>query len=224
MPERIENAPQGTARRRIVLARHGQTEWNQERRFQGKTDIPLNDVGMAQAHALAVRLSRWPVEAVYSSPLSRALYTATAIAERHHLDPVVLTELHEVDFADWEGQSIAALSEDRGEEFSRWWEDPFFNPPLGAETWEEIETRLSRATRRILAGPEREILIVSHGGITRALYAVLAGMDPHKVWNVDVSNCAISGVEIRMGRPRLAFANDDLHIRAGKAGRTLPVW
>lgn len=210
--------------RRVVLARHGQTDWNQERRFQGKTDTPLNDVGREQAHALAARLSSWPLEVVYSSPLERALYTAAAIAERHELRPTPLQELHEIDFAEWEGLSIPRLEVEQKEDFARWRGDPFFNPPPGGETWEGIRARLSRALSLILGEAHRRIVIVSHGGVMRALYAVLAELDPHTVWNLDVSNCAISGVELRQGRMRLAFANDDLHIRAGEAGRRLPVW
>ena len=209
--------------RRILLARHGQTEWNITRRFQGKTDVPLNDAGRSQAHALASRLSSWPFEAVYSSPLSRALYTASAIAERRGLEPVVIPELREIDFAAWEGKSIDALSAE-GDVFARWRSDPFFNPPPGAENWDDIKTRLSIALKRILDGPEQRVVVISHGGVMRALYSVLVGMDPHKVWDMDVSNCAFSGVELRHGRACLAFANDNLHIRGGDAGQKLPVW
>ena len=58
----------------------------------------------------------------------------------------------------------------------------------------------------------------------RALYAVFLGLNPHKVWNMDVANCAMSGVELRNGRANLVFSNDDLHVRAGIAGQNLPVW
>ena len=219
-----DNVTQPTEVRHIVLVRHGQTEWNQERRFQGKTDTSLNDVGREQARALAGRLSSWPVEVVYSSPLERALYTARTVAERHGLSPQVLEELHEVDFAEWEGLSIPALKTERRRDFERWRADPFFNPPPGAETWEDIHGRLERAFRKILEGPENRIVVVSHGGVMRAIYAVLVGLDPHMVWNMDVSNCAMSGVEVRNGRICLAFANDDLHIRGREAGQAMPVW
>ena len=199
--------------RRVVLVRHGQTEWNEARRFQGKTDISLSDVGRRQAQALAERLSSWRAEAVYSSPLSRALDTARAVAERHGLVPAVLEEL-----------SIPGLKEERREDFARWREDPFFNPPPGAEGWEDIRLRLERAVGKILAGSETRIVVVSHGGVMRALYAVLVGFDPHRVWNMDVTNCAMTGVELRNGRACIRFANDDLHVRGGRAGRTLPVW
>ena len=58
----------------------------------------------------------------------------------------------------------------------------------------------------------------------RALYAVFVGLNPHKVWNMEVSNCSMSGIEMRRGRPCLIFTNDDLHVRAGECGEKLPVW
>ena len=209
---------------RVILARHGQTEWNKEFRFQGKTNVQLTEEGKRQAHALAERLSSWPPDIIYSSPLDRALYTAQAIAERHNMKPIILDELQEIDFASWEGQSINGLEREQHEIFSRWRADPFFNPPEGAETWNELSERLTRAVQKMLAGGHKRIVAVSHGGIMRALYAVFTGLNPHKTWNMDVSNCSISGIEMRFGRPCLAFANDDLHIRAGAYGQKLPVW
>ena len=194
---------------RVILARHGQTEWNKEFRFQGKTNVQLTEEGKRQAHALSERLSSWPPDIIYSSPLDRALYTAQAIAERHNMKPV---------------QSINGLEREQHEIFSRWRADPFFNPPEGAETWNELSERLTRAVQKMLAGGHKRIVAVSHGGIMRALYAVFTGLNPHKTWNMDVSNCSISGIEMRFGRPCLAFANDDLHIRAGAYGQKLPVW
>ena len=210
--------------RRIILARHGQTEWNLQARFQGRTNIQLTETGKNQAHSLAARLSSWPVEIIYTSPLDRARYTAEAIAERHNLTPLSLPELEEINFGQWEGQSINALEREQHENFARWRADPFFNPPYGAETWEKIYARLSRAVKIFLDGPYNRIVVVSHGGIMRALYAVFVGLNPHKVWNVEVSNCSMSGIEIKFGRACLMFANDDLHIRAGKYGENLPVW
>ena len=210
--------------RRIILARHGQTEWNTQFRFQGRTNVKLTETGKRQAHALASRLSSWPVDVVYTSPLDRASYTAAAIAERHHLKPVILPELEEINFASWEGESIPNLEREQHNAFALWRSDPFFYPPEGAETWEKLYDRLSRAVRVFLAGDYRHIVVVSHGGIMRALYAVFLGLNPHKVWNMEVSNCSMSGIEMRRGRPCLIFANDDLHIRAGEAGEKLPVW
>ncbi len=209
--------------RRVILARHGQTEWNKTYRFQGKTNVQLTEEGKLQAKALAKRLLSWPPEVIYTSPLDRALYTAQAIAEQVNLKPIILPELQEIDFASWEGQSITG-EESQPEIFKRWRNDPFFNPPEGAESWEELSARLSRACEKFLSGNYQRIVVISHGGIMRALYAVLLGLNPHKTWNMDVSNCAMSGIEIRNGHTCLAFANDNMHVRAGEYGQTLPVW
>ncbi|MBQ9419687.1 MAG: histidine phosphatase family protein [Synergistaceae bacterium] len=210
--------------RRIIFARHGQTEWNLQYRFQGRTDVKLTETGKRQAHSLAARLLSWPPDIIYTSPLERAHYTASAIAERHNLTPVILPELEEINFGTWEGESIMDLEQNQSGIFASWRSDPFFYPPKGAETWERLYARLERAVRVFLQGSYRRIVVVSHGGIMRALYAVFLGLNPHKVWNMEVSNCAMSGVEMKRGRPSLVFANDDLHIRAGELGEKLPVW
>lgn len=210
--------------RRIIFARHGQTEWNIQIRFQGKTNVQLTETGRQQAQALAVRLSAWPLEVVYTSPLDRAVFTASAVAEKHNLTPIILPELQEIDFGSWEGQSIPMLETEQHERYALWRADPFFNPPPGAETWEKLHKRLSRAVKIILDGSYKHIAVISHGGIMRAMYAVFLGLNPHKVWNMDVSNCAMSGVEMRNGHACLAFTNDDLHVREAEAGQNLPVW
>ena len=207
---------------RIILARHGQTQWNLEMKFQGQTNTQLTQTGKLQAAALAERLSNWDFEVVYSSPLDRALYTATQIASKKNLEPVILPELEEINFGCWEGASIPSIKEQNNEKFARWRADPFFNVPDKAEHWENIQKRLSKAIEFVLNSNYKNIVMVSHGGIIKALYAVFLGLDLHKTWGMDVSNCSISGIEMRNGRACLAFSNDDLHIRS--SFKNLPVW
>ena len=208
--------------RRIVLVRHGQTEWNQQYRFQGRTDVPLNDEGREQAERLAGRLASWPVEIVYSSPLERAVTTARAVAKPHGLVPVVLEELVEVRFGAWEGRSILREMAGERDAFRAWKRDPFFNMPPGAEDWESIRGRTAKAVEAILGGSQERIVVVSHGGVVRALFAVLLGLDPHSVWRVRVSNCSMSGVEVEEDGSALVFANDDLHLKENAKGTPLP--
>ena len=207
--------------RRIILARHGQTEWNKAFRFQGRTNVQLTDEGKRQAYQLSERLRTWCPEVIYTSPLDRAKYTAEAIASPLKMTPVILPELEEINFGSWEGQTFDSLKSECSEEYSRWREDPFFNPPEGAETWPEIEASLNRAVDIMLESPYKRIVAVSHGGIMRALYAVIMGLDPHHTWYMDVSNCSISGIDIVGGRRYLSFTNDDRHIRPGIWGDEL---
>ena len=166
----------------------------------------------------------WPPDVIYTSPLDRAKFTAFTIAEKFNLKPVIIPELEEINFAEWEGQSIKELQLHQRDNFSHWREDPFFNPPQNAEIWENLSARLSKAVEIFMSEPYKRIVVVSHGGVMRALYAVFLGFNPHKTWNMDVSNCSMSGIEIRHSQPVLAFLNDNMHIRAGEYGEKLPVW
>ena len=87
---------------RLILVRHGQTEWNQLGRIQGRTDIPLNDTGIMQARAAGEWLSQRRIDAVYSSPMQRAFDTATEIARPHGLPVISRDDIIETDFGPWE--------------------------------------------------------------------------------------------------------------------------
>jgi alpha-ribazole phosphatase/probable phosphoglycerate mutase len=215
--------------KRILVVRHGRTEWNDAHRFQGKSDIPLNETGILQAGRTAKRLASWPMDAVYTSPLTRAFRTALAIAAPHRTEPVALEDLTEVDFGEWEGRYIDSIREENGDRLKAWYRDPFFNMPEGAETWDSFFARVERAARVLLGSPHRHIAVVSHGGVIRALYVALLRLDPHTVWNLRMSNCAFSGIEVREEEISLAFSNDELHLKASKdmdtpENVTLPVW
>lgn len=209
---------------RLILARHGQTEWNKQLRFQGIADIPLDDEGIRQAKLLAQRIASWPPDVIYTSPLKRAYSTAKEISRQFNIEPVIVPELTEVNFGIWEGASIPQLEHDEPEAFTHWKADPFFNVPEGGESWPEICERLTCAMNTIFSDGCENVIVVAHGGVIRALIAIILGIDPHKAWNVEVSNCAMTGFEFVDGIARLYFANDDMHIRAGKIRADMPIW
>jgi alpha-ribazole phosphatase/probable phosphoglycerate mutase len=208
------------------VVRHGRTEWNDARRFQGKSDIPLNETGLIQAEKTAKRLASWPLDAVYTSPLTRALRTASVIAAPHSKEPIVLEDLAEVDFGEWESLYIDGIRRENVGLLRAWLKDPFFHMPNGSETWDSLLARVGRAARVLLDSPHRHIAVVSHGGVIRALYVSLLGLDPHTVWNLRMSNCALSGIEVREYETSLAFSNDELHLKEidMPANSALPVW
>ena len=208
---------------RLLLIRHGQTEWNRQYRFQGRENVPLTEEGKRQAHNLALRMKNNPPETVYSSPLDRALYTACEIASYCGKKPVIMPELEEINFGEWEGKSIASIESENPDAFNRWRTDPFFNPPEGGEAWPEISSRLKRAFDVMISSGCKDIAAVTHGGVMRAMYAVIFGLDPHHTWYMDVANCGVSGIEIVGGRCYLSFMNDSHHLNGG-AGITLPFW
>jgi 2,3-bisphosphoglycerate-dependent phosphoglycerate mutase len=155
----------------ILLARHGETDWNRDNRFQGHADPPLNETGRAQAAELAAALAEEPLAAVYSSPLWRALETAEIAAAPHRLKPVPVDALREVDVGSWQGLTRAEIEERFPAQFARWleyeqgWDD--------GETYDEMGVRVVTALFELAAAHEGEqILAVSHGGPVRAAYAL----------------------------------------------------
>ena len=154
----------------ILLARHGETDWNRDGRFQGWADPPLNATGRAQAVDLSVQLMAEELAAVYSSPLRRAYETAEVVAASRGLEPVTVDALREVDVGSWSGLSRAEIEQRFPEQYARWldygqgWED--------GETYEEMVDRVVEALQELAEARDGErILAVTHGGPMRAASA-----------------------------------------------------
>ena len=204
--------------------RHGITDWNAIHRFQGRTETSLSEAGLAQAEETARRLEGWPIDALYTSPLTRARQTADIIAASHRKHPIVLDDLTEVDFGSWEGTYYKKLLEKKDDSLLQWIADPFFRTPLGGEDWISIKSRAERVVNTVMESGHSHVAIISHGGIIRALLVAFLGLDPHTVWTIKVSNCSLTGIEVKEHETMLAFANDTLHLRDPLNGDRLPMW
>jgi broad specificity phosphatase PhoE len=160
----------------ILLARHGETDWNRERRWQGHADPPLNERGREQARELALALADVPLDAVYSSDLSRAHETAEIVAVGHGVGVVVDRALREIDLGEWTGLTTAEIE-------ARY--PPGYRRHLdGGDGWlrgepnAEMSSRIVAAVGRIAARhPEGRVLCVLHGGVIRALLAHAEGVE-----------------------------------------------
>jgi broad specificity phosphatase PhoE len=162
----------------LLLARHGQSDWNASRRWQGRADRPLTERGREQARALAARLAHIELEGVYSSDLRRARETAEEVARQQGLDVVEVPDLAEVDVGSWSGLTREEAEARFPEGYRRWlngepgWDD--------GETYEEMAERVLAAVRQIAAEDEGgRALVVSHGGPIRAIHAAALGLDVH---------------------------------------------
>jgi probable phosphoglycerate mutase len=160
----------------ILMARHGETDWNRESRFQGHSDTLLNDAGRAQARELAERLAGDGIVAVYASPLLRARETAEIVAACLGLRVETVDGLREVDVGSWSGLTRSEIEERFPDGFRRWleldhgWED--------GETYDELGRRVLASLAELAARhPEQRVLVVSHGGPMRAAMAAAAGVD-----------------------------------------------
>jgi broad specificity phosphatase PhoE len=168
----------------ILLARHGETDWNREGRFQGWADPPLNELGRAQARDLAARLADDPFDAVYSSDLRRAHETALIVAEPHRVPVVADRGLREVDVGSWSGLTRAEIDE----------RFPGHERHDG-ETRDAHSIRVVAALERIAhAHPGERVLVVSHGGSLGALRRH-AGVE----YEGRLENCAVFELHFRDG-------------------------
>ena len=201
----------------ILLARHGETEWNAIRRVQGWTDIPLSEKGLAQAEALAGRLSRVPLAAVYSSDLSRAAQTAAPTAARLGLTVLTVPELREKGFGEWEGLTQADLERDYPELWHRYHVLRDLDALVpGGETWPQVRERLSVALGRILAahpGPDEAVLLVGHGGSGRMVILEALQAPLPTLLRLHLDNASLSRLDFRgSGDSRVVLLNDTSHL------------
>ena len=175
-------------RRLVYLARHGETDWNAANRWQGHTDVPLNDNGRAQARALAERLRRSGIGGVVASDLSRAHETARIVAAElgvamAYVDP----GLRERGFGVFEGLTRIECETQHAEAWTAWLERK--RPPHGGERSEELKVRIVAAVGRVaerVARDDAPALVVTHGGALRSAVASVTGELPPLVKNGEV--------------------------------------
>jgi broad specificity phosphatase PhoE len=162
----------------ILLARHGESDWNRDVRWQGHADRPLTERGLEQARALAERLDPFPLAAIYASDLARARDTAQAVAGRRGLPVVARADLREVDVGSWSGFSREELEASDPEGIRRWLDGG--HGWQGGESYEDMAERVVAAVVEIAHAHRGEhVLIVCHGGCVRAVHAHALGITIH---------------------------------------------
>jgi broad specificity phosphatase PhoE len=174
----------------ILLVRHGETDWNLERRVQGHSDRELNERGRTQARALADELEHEPLDAIYSSDLARAYETARIVAERKGMAVTATRDLREKHFGSWEGLT--------DEEIFRRFPQARNSPWGDGETTRALSERVLGALRRIAeTHPDGHVLVVAHGGPVRA-----ALLHCNAERDGSIGNCHVVRIEIEEGSLR----------------------
>jgi broad specificity phosphatase PhoE len=182
----------------ILIARHGETDWNRDGRFQGHADPPLNSTGRAQAAELASELADAGITAVHSSDLRRAAETAAIVAARLGIEVIPQSGLREIDVGEFQGLT-------HGEIDARWPEARARFEELGfgwrqGETFEELSGRVVATLLAIgAAHPGERVLAVGHGGTVRAALAYADGLDVvahRRAWPGPAGNCSVHAVVV----------------------------
>ncbi len=198
----------------IILIRHGQTKANSEGRFQGGIDYPLSYRGEEEAHKAARRLSSWPIDHVYSSPLKRTLKTAEVIARNKKLQVKTLAEIREFSWGVIEGLNWREIEEKYPQLASRLIKDLQHTPIPEQEPLKDFWARIYRAIDYFSQQHFGDrILVVSHGRFLNAFLVGFFNMDPRGAWPFRFSHGSISLLEVnQQGRKSLRFFNDTCHL------------
>lgn len=197
-----------TVKMKIYLFRHGETDWNKERRLQGQSDIPLNAFGRELAVKTAEELREVPFGYAFSSPLGRALETAKIIMGIREIPLVADERLMEMHFGEYEGSAFDAPKKDPSHPLYRFFCKPeAYVPPVGAESFQDVMARGSSFLQdRILPleGVCENVLVVAHGAFNRSVLCVLGGCSLENFWGIGLPNCAASILSLENGCLRIA--------------------
>lgn len=178
---------------RLCIIRHGETDWNAEKRIQGQTDIPLNATGRAQALAMASRAAHYPFAAIYSSDLSRACDTAQAIADRIGLEVKTLPQLRERHFGLFQGLTAQEAKTRYPAEYAKYkGRDVVYDFETG-ESLTALAQRAMDAVDWLVRHHEGQTLVVvSHAGVLDVLYRKATGRPLHTARDFVIPNCALN--------------------------------
>jgi len=198
----------------IILARHGETEWNVTEVFRGRIDVELNQTGVKQAELLAEHLSDVKIEAVYSSPLKRALKTAEIIASYHKLDVEVAPGLIDLDFGEWQGLSHQEVKDKYKELYAQWAKNPHQVKMPAGESLAEVRERAVRVVDSVIARYEGTVILVSHRVVNKVLICALLGVDNSHFWNIRMDTCGITTFAYEKEQFILTKHNDTSYLKS----------
>lgn len=168
----------------IYLIRHGETEWNVERRIQGWGDSPLTALGRQQALDLGSQLADVPCQAIYASTSQRAIDTAHAVRGQRDLPLALWPELRELGFGPWEGQASAELEQRDAERFHAFWNTPLEYTLDGAETLDALHLRVQRSIGLICAQhPGQTVFVVTHTVFIKMALLIHQGRSLGQLWD-----------------------------------------
>ncbi len=195
----------------ILLIRHGETEWNASGRWQGQSDIPLNEKGMSQAKLLANRLRSWPIDTIISSDLRRATQTASVLGDALNLQPMIDKSWRERNGGSFEGltaRELEAKADFHGPRDDKNW------APLKGETNLQVAERVQLSFDKVVKNhPDEMVAIVTHGGTIITLLSLILGFPAGERARLWVSRTTgFSIVEVGERGAFLARLNDEAHV------------
>lgn len=201
---------------KLLLVRHGETDWNLARRYQGQSAVSLNQKGVQQAEQLASRLSHEKIDAVYSSDSPRALETATQVLNLQGQAPALQKDARwqEICFGAWDGLTYEEVEAKWKHEVTAWYADPVNSSPPGGETMLQMSKRLQSAWNDLKSNHEDDtVLIVTHGGVIQILLCMLLGVELNRYWQFRVAQASLTVIQLYAEAAILDLFNDVSHLK-----------
>lgn len=198
----------------VLLIRHGQTAWNREARFRGQMDIPLDETGLWQARVTGEYVAaRWPLTAIYASPMQRALQTAQAIADIQGLVVQPLEGLVDIHFGDLQGMAVADVQARYPTLLQTWFQAPHTVRFPGGEGLEDVRRRCTAALQTVVERHrEQTVAMVAHTVVNQVLLCAVLGLGNDRFWSIRQDTCAVNWIEWDGKGYRLAMVNDVSHL------------
>ena len=197
----------------IILVRHGETEWNVAEIFRGRIDIELNETGIKQAALLAEYLGDLKINAIYSSPLKRALKTAEIITGYHKLDVEIAPGLIDFNYGKWQGLPHQEVKDKYKELYAEWISSPEWVKMPAGESLAEVGERARGVVDDVIAKYKGTVALVSHRVVNKVLVCTLLGLDNSHFWNIRQDTCGITTFTYENGQFVLTKHNDTSYLK-----------
>ncbi len=199
---------------RVILVRHGETDWNREEVFRGRIDIKLNLEGHKQAEMVGLTLKDYKIEAVYSSPLKRAVETAFHISKLHNLPVKEVDGFIDMDFGEWQGLSRVEVEKGFKEIWNKWQQEPHKARIPKGEALSEIRERTIMALKDIISKHANgTLVVVSHRVPNKVLLLGILGLDNSYFWQIRQDPCCLNIFSYKEKGFVLELLNDTCHLK-----------
>ncbi|CAM3723623.1 histidine phosphatase family protein [Mesobacillus zeae] len=168
----------------LYVIRHGETEWNVEKRSQGRLDSALTEKGRRDAHSLGERLKETEFEWIYCSPSGRTMETASIVAGNRSIPLVTDERLMEIDLKDWQGKTEDEVKKEYPKSFQQYWNEPELYDGGSGESFADVRNRLASFLQELeessLSG---NVLVITHGIVIKTLYLLCREQETERIWD-----------------------------------------
>ena len=202
---------------KVILIRHGETDWNKQQIFRGRVDVALNEVGLAQARAVQDSLKDIQIDGFYSSPLGRAFETARVLLENRTCKVGIEEGFIDIDFGRWQGLSHQKAKDEYKDLYERWLTKPHTVTFPEGESLEEVRRRSMSTLEKVIKNHSGETLvIVSHRVVNKVLLCNILGLELSHFWYIKQDTCAINRFEYKDQKFCFTLLNDTCHLKKVK--------